>query len=131
MYILVTGGAGYIGCHTVRALQKEGFKVVVLDNLIHGHKEIIENVYFKKTVNHFFDKFEPRFKKISHSVQIGETFDSILENYFIDKKEIEVLKNKLNKKINLNKLKTNQKILLIVDQSENSIKEFIFLFVEN
>ena len=44
MYILVTGGAGYIGCHTVRALQKEGFKVVVLDNLIHGHKEIIENV---------------------------------------------------------------------------------------
>ena len=91
-----------------------------------NYKEIIENVYFKKTVNHFFDKFEPRFKKISHSVQIGETFDSILENYFIDKKEIEVLKNKLNKKINLNKLTTNQKILLIVDQSENSIKEFIF-----
>jgi len=44
MYILVTGGAGYIGCHTVRALQQEGFKVVVLDNLVHGHKEIIENV---------------------------------------------------------------------------------------
>ena len=42
--ILVTGGAGYIGCHTVRALQKEGFKVVVLDNLIHGHKKIIEKV---------------------------------------------------------------------------------------
>ena len=42
MYILVTGGAGYIGCHTVRALQQEGFKVVVLDNLVHGHKEIIE-----------------------------------------------------------------------------------------
>ena len=44
MYILVTGGAGYIGCHTVRALQKEGFKVVVLDNLINGHKDIIEKV---------------------------------------------------------------------------------------
>ncbi len=44
MYILVTGGAGYIGCHTVRALKKEGFKVVVLDNLIHGHKDLIEKV---------------------------------------------------------------------------------------
>ena len=44
MYILVTGGAGYIGCHTVRALKKEGFKVVVLDNLINGHKAIIEEV---------------------------------------------------------------------------------------
>ena len=91
-----------------------------------NYKQIIENVYFKKTINHFFNKFEPRFKKISHSVEIGETFDSILENYLIDKKEIEVLKKKLLKKVNLNRLKTNQKILLTIDQSENSIKEFIF-----
>ena len=91
-----------------------------------NYKQIIENVYFKKTINHFFDKFEPRFKKISHNVGIGETFDSILEDYSIKKKEIEILKKKLNKKINLNKLKKNQKILLIIDQNENSIKEFIF-----
>lgn len=37
--ILVTGGAGYIGSHTVRLLLKEGYKVTVLDNLINGHKE--------------------------------------------------------------------------------------------
>ena len=42
MYILVTGGAGYIGSHTVRALQRDKFKVVVLDNLVYGHKEIVE-----------------------------------------------------------------------------------------
>ena len=42
MYVLVTGGAGYIGCHTVRALQKNNFKVIVLDNLICGHKKIVE-----------------------------------------------------------------------------------------
>ena len=91
-----------------------------------NYKQIIENVYFKKTINHFFDKFEPRFKKISHKIEIGETFDSILENYFINKKEIEVLKNNLKEKVNLNKLKTNQKIFLTIDQSENTIKEFIF-----
>ena len=91
-----------------------------------NYKQIIDNVYFKKTINHLFNKFEPRFKKISHKVEIGETFDSILEKYLINKKEIEVLKNKLTKKVNLNKLKTNQKILLTIDQSENSIKEFIF-----
>ena len=91
-----------------------------------SYKQIIENVYFKKTINHFFDKFEPRFKKISHNVGIGETFDGILEDYSIKKKEIEILKKKLNKKVNLNKLKKNQKILLIIDQNENSIKEFIF-----
>ena len=48
------------------------------------YKQVIENVYFKKTINHFFNQFEPRFKKISHNVGIGETFDSILENYLIN-----------------------------------------------
>ena len=91
-----------------------------------NYKQIIENVYFKKTINHLFNKFEPRFKKISHKVEIGETFDGILESYSISKKEIEILKKNLSKKINLDRLITNQKIFLIIDQSENSIKEFIF-----
>lgn len=33
MAILVTGGAGYIGSHTVVELQNAGYDVVVLDNL--------------------------------------------------------------------------------------------------
>ncbi|MCP9819892.1 UDP-glucose 4-epimerase GalE [Synechococcus sp. Cruz-9H2] len=44
MTLLVTGGAGYIGSHTVRALQKAGFKPVVLDNLVYGHRRIVEEV---------------------------------------------------------------------------------------
>ena len=39
--ILVTGGAGYIGSHTVRQLAAAGRKVIVLDNLVYGHKEAI------------------------------------------------------------------------------------------
>ena len=90
------------------------------------YKQIIENVYFKKTITHFFNKLEPRFKKVTHNVKNGETFDSILENYFIEKEEVKILKNKLSKKVNLNKLRTNQKIYLTIDQSKNTIKEFIF-----
>lgn len=39
--ILITGGAGYIGSHTVRYLVGLGKKVVVLDNLVFGHKDAI------------------------------------------------------------------------------------------
>lgn len=42
--ILVTGGAGYIGSHTVRALERFGYKPVVLDNLVYGHQKIVEEI---------------------------------------------------------------------------------------
>lgn len=49
MAVLVTGGAGYIGSHTVRKLIDNGIEVVVLDNLSRGHIEAIpEKVHFEK-----------------------------------------------------------------------------------
>ena len=41
MTVLVTGGAGYIGSHTVRRLRQLGQQVVVLDSLITGHAEAV------------------------------------------------------------------------------------------
>jgi UDP-glucose 4-epimerase len=47
MGILVTGGAGYIGSVAVNDLYKRGEKVVVLDNLVYGHREAVdENIPF-------------------------------------------------------------------------------------
>lgn len=42
MSILVCGGAGYIGSHTVLQLLNKGFDVVVVDNLVTGHKEAVD-----------------------------------------------------------------------------------------
>jgi UDP-glucose 4-epimerase len=42
MNVLVTGGAGYIGSHAVRELVSHGHRVVVVDNLSHGHREAID-----------------------------------------------------------------------------------------
>lgn len=42
--ILVTGGAGYIGSHTVKELIKCGYHPIVLDNLSEGHKQAISGV---------------------------------------------------------------------------------------
>jgi UDP-glucose 4-epimerase len=42
--ILVTGGAGYIGSHAVLALKRAGYQVVILDNLVYGHRDLVEKV---------------------------------------------------------------------------------------
>jgi UDP-arabinose 4-epimerase len=39
--VLVTGGAGYIGSHTCKALARAGHLPIALDNLIHGHKAAV------------------------------------------------------------------------------------------
>ena len=39
MRVLVTGGAGYIGSHTAKALARAGFEPVVLDHLSTGHEK--------------------------------------------------------------------------------------------
>ncbi len=39
--LLVTGGAGYIGSHAVLALLAAGHRVVVLDNLVYGHRQVV------------------------------------------------------------------------------------------
>jgi UDP-glucose 4-epimerase len=41
--VLVTGGAGYIGSHTVRRLRKQGYDVVVYDNLSKGHEWAVKD----------------------------------------------------------------------------------------
>ena len=69
---------------------------------------LINNLYFNKTLNHIISKLDPKYKKIKHKVGSGETFDKILENYSIKKKEIVKIKKSLEKKVNLNKLSTKQ-----------------------
>lgn len=44
MKVLVCGGAGYIGSHTVRALQERGSEVVVVDNMSKGHRAALKDV---------------------------------------------------------------------------------------
>jgi UDP-glucose 4-epimerase len=73
MKILVTGGLGFIGSHTVVELQEEGFEVVIIDNLsnssidvleriskITNQKPLYENLDLrdKKSVQDFFKKYD-------------------------------------------------------------------------
>ena len=90
------------------------------------YHNIIDNIYFKKTLNHLVQNLDPKYKKIKHKIKPGETFDKILENYKIDNKEIIKIKNSLKKKVNINKLNTKQTIQFTINKTNNKIEEFLF-----
>jgi UDP-glucose 4-epimerase len=82
MKVLVTGGAGYIGSHTVRVLKEYGHEVAVLDNLSKGHKEslpfgvsLIEgDLGDKSFLNYVF--LENKFDAVVHFaglIEVGES----------------------------------------------------------
>jgi len=92
-----------------------------------NYKDVINNIYFKKTVNYIFNNLTPRYKSIEHKISEGETFDKILNKYSITSNEIIKIKKNLDLDYNLNNLKTNLNIKLTIDESNNKkITSFIF-----
>ena len=51
-YVLVTGGAGYIGSVVVELLLKKGYNIIVVDNLSGGNRDAVEKeaLFFRKTL---------------------------------------------------------------------------------
>ena len=92
-----------------------------------NYKDVINNIYFQKSINQIFNNFTPRYKSIIHKVSSGETFDKILKRYSIPNEEILEIKKNLDTDYNLNNLKTNLDIKFIIDQTNNKkITSFLF-----
>lgn len=60
--ILVTGGLGYIGSHTVVALQEKGYDVVIVDNLVNSSLEILERITKITNIKPSFEQIDLRDK---------------------------------------------------------------------
>ena len=99
-------------------------KKVLIDE---NYKNLINNIYFQKSINQIFDNLVPRYKNIDHKISSGETFDKILNNYSIPNEEINQIKKKLNSEYNINNLQPNLEIKITIDQSNNKkITSFLF-----
>ena len=65
--ILIMGGAGYIGSHTLRHLLDCGYECAVADNLVYGHREAVDpraafekaDLLDKDSLRNVFQKFRP------------------------------------------------------------------------
>lgn len=62
MKILVTGGLGFIGSHTVVELQNEGFEVVIIDNLSNSSEEVLKGIVAISGKQPIFEKLDLREK---------------------------------------------------------------------
>ena len=56
--VLVTGGTGYIGSHTVVALQQQGFEVIIIDNLSNSQADVIDRIAKITGINPEFHQFD-------------------------------------------------------------------------
>ncbi len=63
MKILVTGGLGFIGSHTVVELQKAGHEVVIIDNLSNSSEEVIDGIFATTGILPLFENIDLREKK--------------------------------------------------------------------
>ena len=92
-----------------------------------NYKNVINNIYFQKTIDHIFDNLSPKYEIIDHQISKGETFNKILSGYGVSNDEIIKIKKNLNNDINLNSLKTNQIIKFTIDKSNNKrITNFLY-----
>jgi UDP-glucose 4-epimerase len=96
--VLVTGGTGYIGSHTVVELQEEGFEVVIIDNLSNSNRDVLDGIASitgskpafeqvdlrdRKATFRVFEKY-PRIGSIIHFAAfkaVGESVEKPLEYY--------------------------------------------------
>ena len=89
-------------------------------------KNLINNIFFQKTISDTFSNLDPKYQEINHLVKSGETFAGILRNYNISEEEIKLIASNLKKETNLNKIKQNQSLNILLDKPNKKIKEFTY-----
>lgn len=77
--ILVTGGTGYIGSHTVVELMNEGFDVVIIDNLSNSEKSVLDGIAEITGRRPYFEQFDICNKdKLDNFFKIYKKLDAII-----------------------------------------------------
>ena len=77
--ILVTGGLGYIGSHTVVELQSNGFGVIVLDNLSNSSLEVLKGIHAISGITPAFEKLDLKDKlKVSEFFERNSDINGII-----------------------------------------------------
>ena len=89
--IVVTGGLGFIGSHTVVELQQQGFEVIIIDDLSNSSKEVLNGIFAITHQSPTFAEIDLKDKK--GGVNIKETLSLVKISEMVDNGQSLPLKN--------------------------------------
>jgi len=119
--ILVTGGLGYIGSHTVVELQNEGFEVVIIDNLLNSSIEVLERIESITHIKPTFYKIDLRNKNEIIDFFQKETIDGVI--HFAAFKAVG---ESVNKPLAYYENNITSLVYLLKAMNQHKVKNFIF-----
>ena len=108
---------------TVIATNYYNYKKNINDTNI---RNLINNIYFKKTLSNIFNQFEPKYERISHVISKGQSLSNIFEKYSVNKDELELVKKSLSKKYKINNLKIDDLLQFTIDRTTQKITELSY-----
>ena len=111
--ILVTGGAGYIGAHTNKALNQAGYETVVVDNLVKGYEDFVKWGHFEnynfgsKDLREVFEKYD-----IDGVLHFG-AFSSVAES--VELPQIDEFLSKMEAPVDIENISTDKTVIKVED----------------
>ena len=94
-----------------------------------NYKKIINNIYFKKTIEYFLDDLNPKYTDKTYSVRAGDSLEKILIRHKVKKDEIKLIQKKISKESTKVTLKVGQEINFTFENSTNNQKKINSLII--
>lgn len=119
--ILVTGGLGFIGSHTVVELQNEGFDVVIIDDLSNSKIEVLDNITSITGIKPDFHQLDLRIK-----ADVKKFFDHNTIDGVIHFAAFKAVGESVNKPLDYYENNIGSLVYLLQEMRDRNIDNFIF-----
>ena len=121
MLILVTGGAGYIGSHTVIELQNKGHEVIIVDNLINSSIKVLERIEVLSSKRPIFYNLD-----ISHKQALANVFNAHKIDAVIHFAALKAVGESVTKPLEYYQNNVAGSLVLFEVMREHNVKSIVF-----
>lgn len=119
--VLVTGGAGYIGSHTVVELLERGDEVVIVDNFSNSNKEVLDNI--KKITNKDFKFYEVDYL---NKIELEKVFEENKIDSVINFAGFKAVGESVEKPLEYYHNNIGGAVILLETMKKYNVKKFVF-----